>query len=428
MSKRDYKTMLSDLLIPLLLLTGITLLFRAYKWDMILQYRFWNKTAGWFMGDAFPWKQLYHFGNLPALILSLTALVVLTLSFFKRNYERFQKLTAYLVLVMLIAPGIIINGALKQNWGRPRPRDLIEFNGHYQYEKVLEYDKSSGGNSFPCGHASMGFYFFAPALLFRKKKWKFYLILMFGWILGLSIGLARMIQGGHFASDVLWSALIVYWVSYLMFYLLKLDISIYPQSLITEKFRNSKLLATGSIAGGILLIGLVLTASPYTKHKSYRRFKEYNPVKSTAFYLSLLTADIKVDFRNEFQYNVSINGFGFPGSKLTNKFHSDVTDSTQVFSLTQETTGFFSELRQEGEIALPSTVRGNVHISVAEGNAYLTLPADADSLFLDIELSQGIFTLYNPYHTQYKLLKDTEILYPGLNIRLTSPFEPVIKE
>jgi membrane-associated PAP2 superfamily phosphatase len=395
---------------------------------MLLQYRFWDKSTGWFMSNAFPWKQLYQFGNLPALILSLSALVVLTLSFIKPNFARFQKVGAYLVLVMLIGPGIIINGALKQNWGRPRPRDLIEFNGHYRYEKILEYDKSSGGNSFPCGHASMGFYFFAPALLLRAKKLRFYLMIIFGWIFGLSIGLARMIQGGHFASDVLWAAMIVYWVSYLLFYTLKLDINLYPQTLLTSKLRGSKTLVAGAVIAGVLLIGLVLTASPYTKNKNYRKFTEYDPAKPVVYKLSLLTADLSVSFQNEFQYNASINGFGFPGSKLKTEFSSEKTDSTQFFTMEQSTTGFFSELRQEGDIVLPQTLRGTVKIAVSEGNLELILPEKSDSLTIDIELSKGIFTLNSPQSIGYRFLSDSEILQSGIGIRVKSPFEPVIAE
>jgi membrane-associated PAP2 superfamily phosphatase len=60
----------------------------------------------------------------------------------------------------------------------------------------------------------MGFYFFTLALIarrldYRKTFW-FALILAFG--LGISLSLARIAQGGHFFSDTLVSALVM-WLS-----------------------------------------------------------------------------------------------------------------------------------------------------------------------------------------------------------------------
>ncbi|HCX59124.1 MAG TPA: PAP2 family protein, partial [Candidatus Cloacimonas sp.] len=69
-------------------------------------------------------------------------------------HSRNRKLYLFLVLAMIIGPGIIVNSALKENWGRPRPRDVEQFGGRYAYEAPLEIDLSSPGKSFPCGHAT----------------------------------------------------------------------------------------------------------------------------------------------------------------------------------------------------------------------------------------------------------------------------------
>jgi lipid A 4'-phosphatase len=65
----------------------------------------------------------------------------------------------------------------------------------------------SGGKSFPCGHCLMAFYFMVPYLFFRNRKKRVaFCFLLFGLIYGLLVGIARMVAGAHFASDVVCSA------------------------------------------------------------------------------------------------------------------------------------------------------------------------------------------------------------------------------
>ncbi len=396
MKKRNYLLMATDLIIPVLLLIIITILFRSKNWDILIQYKFWSNTSGWYLKDTFPWRQLYLYGNIPALLISLTALIVYCLSFFKHGLVKYHKLSAYLIAVMILGPGIIINSVLKQNWGRPRPRDVVEFGGYYQFEQICDYDRSSGGNSFPCGHASMGFFFFAPAILLRRSKLKFYALLLFSWVFGLSIGLARIIQGGHFASDVIWSAMIVYWVSYLLYYVFALDKSLYSTKVVFERLRNSKTVVALAITSAILLIGLVFTASPYNRTKRYDKFNNFNPAVKSIFNVKILDANVQVNFDDNFEYLMSVQGFGFPGSKLMNKFSSSVSDSIQVFDWNQTKKGFFSEFSQQGELEFPTVMSGTINIEITEGDLLLNLKDyDLKSLDLNITLDKGNLFIFD---------------------------------
>ena len=57
----------------------------------------------------------------------------------------------------------------------------------------------------------MGFYLMTPALLlYRRRPRLAVAILLAGLAYGGLIGFARVVQGGHFVTDVLASALIVY--------------------------------------------------------------------------------------------------------------------------------------------------------------------------------------------------------------------------
>ncbi len=67
------------------------------------------------------------------------------------------------------------------------------------------------GGSFPSGHASMGFALGAPALLYRRRRPALAaLFLAAGLIAGFAVGAARVVQGGHFPTDVLWAGVMVY--------------------------------------------------------------------------------------------------------------------------------------------------------------------------------------------------------------------------
>ncbi|MFH1755629.1 MAG: phosphatase PAP2 family protein, partial [Candidatus Latescibacterota bacterium] len=130
----------------------------------------------------------------------------------------------FLVLVMIVGPGLIVNSVFKQNWGRPRPRDLVEFSGGKPYVMVWDKRSPDGGNSFASGHASTGFYLFTPFFFLRRrsKYWALF-FLASGLGYGSLIGLARIIQGAHFLSDVVWAGGFVYLSGLAFFYLLRPD-------------------------------------------------------------------------------------------------------------------------------------------------------------------------------------------------------------
>ncbi|MFA7028771.1 MAG: phosphatase PAP2 family protein [Candidatus Cloacimonadaceae bacterium] len=219
-----HNILLLDFIVPGLILLAGTILLRFSGWDL--------KVSSWFyLGNNKWWGQLnpfcnfmYYYGTIPALLLSIISLVILILSFFYHTLKKWRRNCIYLVLVMIIGPGLLVNIVLKENWGRPRPRNIIYFGGNYVYEKPLEIDSSSPGKSFPSGHAAMGFYFFTLYFLVRGKRGKLTIwAFLFAVFYGLLMGFVRIAQGGHFLSDILWSGGIIYLCSAFCYYLLKIN-------------------------------------------------------------------------------------------------------------------------------------------------------------------------------------------------------------
>jgi len=201
-------------LIPLLILLAATAVFRVTDIDVSLERLFYRSPGGWVFKDVEPWRFLYRFGFYPAWIIVVGSVAALAVSKRVRRTDGYGRSVVYFLLVMAVGPGLIVNTALKQHWGRPRPREIVEFGGTRQHLEVWEKGIDGEGNSFPSGHASMAFFLLTPFFPLRKTRrgWaSFFLVL--GVAYGCLMGTARMVQGAHFLSDVTWSAGIVYFTA-----------------------------------------------------------------------------------------------------------------------------------------------------------------------------------------------------------------------
>ena len=107
---------------------------------------------------------------------------------------------------MAVGPGLVANVVLKDNWGRARPRSVVEFGGTKHFTPALIPAGECARNcSFVSGEASSAFVpFFAAALSppqFRR------MLFGAGLVIGLAAGLVRISQGGHFLSDILFAGI-----------------------------------------------------------------------------------------------------------------------------------------------------------------------------------------------------------------------------
>jgi membrane-associated PAP2 superfamily phosphatase len=182
-------------------------------------------TGGtWPIGDLLPWQALYKLDRTPALLLGLVGLAGIVVSRFRPEKFRWRRPGLFLVILLLLGPGLLVNAVFKEHWGRPRPREVVQFGGKKQFHQPWQRGEDGQGRSFPSGHSSAAFYMTAPYFIYRRNNKRLSLCwLSGGLIFGVFMSIARITQGGHFLSDCLWAWGMVHLLAVLLASVLHLD-------------------------------------------------------------------------------------------------------------------------------------------------------------------------------------------------------------
>lgn len=132
------------------------------------------------------------------------------------HYKKNKYFSLMILLSLIIGPGILVNTLFKEHWGRPRPyqvlRDKQQFSPIYHVNFGKDYN-----NSMPSGHSSIGYFIGVPFILQQRRKLGYVL----GIVSGLIVGFIRMLQGGHYLSDVISAGIFVFLVAELVLYIFK---------------------------------------------------------------------------------------------------------------------------------------------------------------------------------------------------------------
>lgn len=207
--------------LPLLLLAIGTILSLLTDLDLEVAKLFYNlETKDWFLRNS----QIVQIGNRigPKLAMSFALLagIGLVLSMANPKLVKHRPFLLFIFLCYLIGPALIVNGILKDSWNRPRPREIVEFNGYYDFVKVLvPGSREFKGKSFPSGHASAGFVLVLFYFLYKKRSGKRALFaLLIALAYGIFLSLVRIASGAHFFSDNLWAFGFCWFVAYFLYY------------------------------------------------------------------------------------------------------------------------------------------------------------------------------------------------------------------
>jgi len=197
----------------------LSLLFYLFpQLDLAVAALFYTPSEG-FVASGTVWERAIYYSVPYGLTVIYGAAVLLWLynAFSGRNIRHFTgRKLFYVLLVLILGSGLIVNDLFKEHWGRARPAEIPRFGGTKQFSPAFVPLTSQVGNSFTCGHASGAFALLAFARYARRRRLWTGIVLGYGML----VGAARMAAGGHFLSDVAVSFFIMYTVSELLYVLL----------------------------------------------------------------------------------------------------------------------------------------------------------------------------------------------------------------
>jgi lipid A 4'-phosphatase len=158
--------------------------------------------------------------HLPYLVVFVVG-VLLTYLIKWQKAKLWRKRLSFLLLVLLLLPGVMVNLVLKNSsFGRPRPVQVEQFGGESQFAPVFVYSGQCSKNcSFVSGHAATAFFTIAFAWALGRR-W----IFVFGLVLGCIVSMVRLAQGAHFLSDVVFSFWVVYFGTIVLAYFYQFSI------------------------------------------------------------------------------------------------------------------------------------------------------------------------------------------------------------
>ncbi len=199
-------------------LVGLGVFLWFPQLDVVISARFYQPDAGFVYKDV-PWVQTLYWLFARLQIPILIALVLgLLVAYLRAPWARHRAALWFLLLSLLLGPGLVVNEALKNHWGRARPAHITEFGGEARYSPPWQIsDQCLKNCSMSSGHAALGFYPMALGWVWwrRRKTWW-----LAGGLSGAWVGLGRVLQGGHFVSDVLVSGAVVWGVCALLAHLI----------------------------------------------------------------------------------------------------------------------------------------------------------------------------------------------------------------
>ena len=379
-----------------------TVVFGKTALDLAAARVFYHRGEAnpWASVHRFPWSALYHAA--PWITASLILIGLGTLVFGLAGRRTDLKWAGiFLLLSVVIGPGLIVNFLFKDHWGRPRPRDIVEFSGTSHYVAPL-VPSSEGCTSFPCGHCSVGFLYGAGWWIWRRRRphWA-RSALVVGLIAGFGQGLGRMAAGAHFLSDVVWSGLLALGIAHLLYY----DVLRIPQRNLDEvqiapanarRRRSDMVWSTLSIAGGFAVL-VALFATPHgTSLTKQIPLASPRPAAGWAFEFSARRAQVDLvleDSGPSVAIDGELHGFGFPTSTLTTKTERlDLAVPIVRYSVIQR--GWFTDLDGSVRIRLPVPGLERVTVDLDRGNIRVTDAtraglAETGRLLLDLRTGYG---------------------------------------
>jgi membrane-associated PAP2 superfamily phosphatase len=347
----------------------VTGVFANGQLDLALTGPFFDAGSGehWPLGQQMPWSLLYSSSSWITASLVLGGLLFLAVALV-RHKPLLQRQAIFVILSMLLGPGLLVNAVFKDHWDRPRPRDVIELGGSLHYAPAPL--RGEGGKSFPCGHCSVGFLYAVGAWLWRRRlRWAIASAAT-GLSLGTAMGVGRMAAGGHFPSDIAWSAFISLSIAHwLYWYVLRIPAHEAGEPPSSSRRLPRYTLALLAVLGAISILSALFVTAHGERIDTAIRLDSL-PMQPQEFVVSARYSDVDivvVDSGAAVRVHGETHGFGLPGSRLVASPEFTTTPvPTLRYSIEQR--GRFTDLDCRISLEIPAANLQAITVHVEKGN------------------------------------------------------------
>jgi lipid A 4'-phosphatase len=351
------------------------------------------------------WLFLYQIAPVLVALVAVGSLAVLAAGSIWPRWKRLRLPAIFLMATAILGPGLVLNAVLKDHWGRPRPHQTLEFGGTQAYLPPLMVGEAGRGKSFPSGHSSAGFLFGAFFLIWQRRRPRLALLALLGSILlGSLLGIARMSAGDHFLSDVIWSAVIVYGLAMLLYYLIlripqreDADRSRAAQRHLEQRLNSTPRLrypvatAAGYGIATTAMLSAILLATPVHDNRSRTIAPTEGQPHPRVLRLVADQALVSIAWHDWPDRSALIllkgRGFGLPGTRVSDRL--ETRDGILTYSI--EHRGVFTEKDTSLIVGVVPSAWDRIEVETATGDirihsAHGTLPA------LDLKTGDGEVT------------------------------------
>lgn len=345
-----------------------------------------GREYAWPLANAPTMIWLYRIGSGLSWVMLAFAVLVVLLPRLRRHRDWRQAAMLFMTAVLL-GSGLLVNAIGKDMTGRPRPRHLDTFQGNSQYLAPLQLGTPGEGKSFPCGHCSVGFAAGAAGLVLMQSRplWGGGLV-VFSLLLGTGIGVARMSAGGHFASDVIWSAVLV-WLP---------TLGIWQWMQLGERRGWRLQLPRWSAVAALVAVPVLVTGGLMAARPFHQAIDMHAPTQAgTHYLLDLQRADLLVELVDwapePLWLHGEIKGYGMPNVRLS----LDARDEAGQWQLRQRVDGWVSEAEAPLTLRLTPAALAQLDLRIGRGSlrwhadAHARIPALPEAHGRGIEISGG---------------------------------------
>jgi membrane-associated PAP2 superfamily phosphatase len=388
-----------DALLLIAIGIALTLLFAATPLDIAAARMFYRPDAAdhWPLAEHPPWSLLYRMAPWITASLVLIGLSNLLLSLTRRR-QSWRRHAIFVLLSVIIGPGLLVNVVFKDHWDRPRPRDIVEFSGPSHY--VPAPLRGEGGASFPCGHCSVGYLYGLGWWVWRHRRPHWAVVsLAIGLAMGSVLGLGRMAAGAHFLSDVLWSALLALGLAHLLYYyILRIPAHDTPELPAAADGSTIQRATAIAVAVGGVIVLLALFVNPHGTPLAMDIELSSLPSIPKVFEVTADTANVLIVVVDSPTSDIvvagELHGFGLPTSRLDTHLQFDARPQpTLQYRITQH--GWFTDLNGAASFRVPAGQLQRLVVRVDRGNIKVTDTTAAGvirngRLQLDLRTRRGV--------------------------------------